>query len=39
MNGEVSESSRAYEQLVSGDEDLIGLIAYALVLFWLLGGT
>jgi hypothetical protein len=30
MNGEVSESSRAYEQLVSGDEDLIGLIAYAL---------
>lgn len=30
MNGEVSEHNRAYEQLVSGDDDLIGLIAYSL---------
>lgn len=27
---ETSEHNRAYEQLVSGDDDLIGLIAYAL---------
>jgi hypothetical protein len=27
---EISEINRAYEQLVSSDEDLIGLIAYAL---------
>ncbi len=27
---EISEINRAYEQLVSGDDDLIGLIAYAL---------
>jgi hypothetical protein len=27
---ESSDVNRAYEQLVSGDDDLIGLIAYAL---------
>jgi hypothetical protein len=30
MNGETGEVNRAYEQLVSSDDDLIGLIAYSL---------